>query len=220
MTFVGWMLVREVSREGKALTQILLNGYNWRSVFWVELREFRRKYDSVMGRRWSKVILDWNGGYLGSMEMRWRKGESFHTFCGSQGNNTTQSSFCFRQLCLGGLERRVSLETYNLGQRGQLFTSKYKFVYTHCCCCSVTKLCPTLCHPMNCSMPGLPVSHYLPEFAQVHVYWIGNAIQQSHPLQPSSPFAFCLSQHQGLFQWLGSSQQVAKVLEFHHHPKL
>ena len=170
-----------------------------------------------MGRRWSKVILDWNGGYLGSMEMWWRKGESFHTFCGSQGNNTTQSSFCFRQLCLGGLERRVSLETYNLGQRGQLFTSKYKFVYTHCCCCSVTKLCPTLCHPMNCSMPGFPVHHQLVELALVH--WVGDAIQLSHPLSFSSPPAFNLSQHQGLFQWVNSSHEVARVLEFQlqHH---
>ena len=57
------------------------------------------------------------------------------------------------------------------------------------CCCSVTKSCPTLCDPMDCSTPGLPVLHYLPEFAQVHVHWVDNAIQPSHPLSPSSPFA-------------------------------
>ena len=61
-------------------------------------------------------------------------------------------------------------------------------------------------------MPGLPVAHYLPEFAQVHVCWIGDAIQPFHPL-PLSSFTFHLSQHQGLFQWVSSSHQVAKVSE-------
>ena len=54
------------------------------------------------------------------------------------------------------------------------------------CCCSVTPSCSTLCNPMDCSMPGLPVRHYLPEFAQVCVYCISDAIQPSHPLMPSS----------------------------------
>ena len=68
----------------------------------------------------------------------------------------------------------------------------------------------TLCHPMDCSRPGLPVLHYLLVFAGVHV---NDAIQPSHPLPPSSPFAFSLSQHQGLFQWVGSLHLVAKILE-------
>ena len=80
----------------------------------------------------------------------------------------------------------------------------------------VAKLCLTLCDPMNCSMPGFPVLHYLPEFAQTHVCWLGDAIQPSHPLSPSSPPASNLSQHQGLFQWVSSSHQVAKVLEIRH----
>ena len=67
---------------------------------------------------------------------------------------------------------------------------------------------------MNCSMPGLPVHHQLPEFTQTHVHWVGDAIQPSHPLSSPSPPAFNLSQHQGLFKWVGSSHQVAKVLEF------
>ena len=79
---------------------------------------------------------------------------------------------------------------------------------------SVAQLCLTLCDPMDCSMPGFPVLHQLPELAQTHVHWVGNAIQPSHPLlSPSSP-AFNFSQHQGLFQWVSSSHQVAKVLEF------
>ena len=68
---------------------------------------------------------------------------------------------------------------------------------------------------MYCSIPGFPVLHYLPEFAQTHVRWINDAIQPSHPLSPLSPSpAFSLSQHQGLFQGVSSSHQVAKVLEF------
>ena len=58
-----------------------------------------------------------------------------------------------------------------------------------CCCCywSVTQLCPTLCDPINCSTPGFPVLHCLLEFAQTHAHWVGDAIQSSHPLLPSSP---------------------------------
>ena len=64
---------------------------------------------------------------------------------------------------------------------------------------------------MDCSTPGFPVLHYLLEFAQTHVHWVGDASQPSHPLSPSSPLAVNLSQHQGLFQWDGSSHQVAKL---------
>ena len=86
--------------------------------------------------------------------------------------------------------------------------------YCCCCPCSVTKLCPTLCDPVNSSTPGSPVLHYLPEFAQTHVHWVSDAIQPSHPLSPPSPPAFSLSQHQGLFQWVDPSHQVTKVLGF------
>ena len=67
-----------------------------------------------------------------------------------------------------------------------------------CCCFSVTRSCPTLCNPMDCSRPGFPVLHYLPELAQAHVHWVSDAIQPSHPLPPPSLFAFNLSQHLGL----------------------
>ena len=72
--------------------------------------------------------------------------------------------------------------------------------FLSCCCCSVTKLCPPLRDSMDCSVPGLPVSHHPLELIQVHVHRIGDAIQPSHPLLLSSPFAFNLSQHQGLSQ--------------------
>ena len=79
---------------------------------------------------------------------------------------------------------------------------------------SVAQLCPTLCNTMNCSTPGLPVHHQLPELTQTHVHWVSDAIQPSHPLSSPSPLVLNLSQHQGLFQWVSSSHQVAKVLEF------
>ena len=79
---------------------------------------------------------------------------------------------------------------------------------------SVAQSCPTLCNPMDCCMPGLPVDHQLPEFIQTHIRWVDDAIQLSHPLSSPSPPAFNLSQHQGLFKWVSSSHQMAKVLEF------
>ena len=71
-----------------------------------------------------------------------------------------------------------------------------------------------LCNSMDCSTPGLPVHHQLPELTQTYVHWVGDAIQSSHALSSSSPPAFNLSQHQGLFKWVSSLHQVAKVLEF------
>ena len=70
-----------------------------------------------------------------------------------------------------------------------------------------------LCNHMDCSTPRFPVHHKLPELTQTHVHWVGDANQPSHPLSSPSPPAFNPSQHQGLFQWVSSSHQVAKVLE-------
>ena len=84
---------------------------------------------------------------------------------------------------------------------------------------SVAQLCLTLCDPMNCSTAGFSVHHQLPELAQTHFHWVSDAIQPYHPLSSPSPPAFNLSQHQGLFQWISSLHQVAKVVEFQlqHH---
>ena len=76
-------------------------------------------------------------------------------------------------------------------------------------CCLVTR-------SKNCSMPGFPVLHHLLELAQTLVHWVSDAIQLCHPLSSPSP-AFNLSQHQGLFQWVSSLHQVAKVLELQLH---
>ena len=75
---------------------------------------------------------------------------------------------------------------------------------------SVVQSCPALCGPMDCSTPGFPVHHQLPEFTQTHGHWVGDATKPSHP----SPPAFSLSQHQGLFKWVSSSHLVAKYWSF------
>ena len=95
------------------------------------------------------------------------------------------------------------------GQRSQWATvhgvtktrTQLKQLSTYVCCCySVTQPCPVLCNPMDCCTPSLPVPHHLPEFVQVHVHCISDAVQPSHPRTHSSSSAFNLSQHQGLFQ--------------------
>ena len=83
-------------------------------------------------------------------------------------------------------------------------------------CYSVTQLCPTLCDPMDCSTPGLPDPHHLPQSAQTHDHWVCDAIQPSHPLSLPSLLALNLLQHQVLFQWVGSVHMVAKALELQH----
>ena len=93
-----------------------------------------------------------------------------------------------------------------------------QFIRKNFCRCSIAKSCPALRDPVNCSTPGFPVLHHFPEFAQVHVHWIGDAIQPSHPLSPSS--FFNLSQYPGLFQWVRSLYQVARVLELQLQPSV
>ena len=79
---------------------------------------------------------------------------------------------------------------------------------------SVAQSCPILHDPMNHSMPGLPVHHQLLESTQTHIPWVSDAIQSSHPRLSPSPPALNLFQHQGIVQWVSSSHQMAKVLEF------
>ena len=79
---------------------------------------------------------------------------------------------------------------------------------------SVAQSCPILCDSMNRSTPGLPVHHQLPEFTQTHVHWVNDVMKPSHPLSSPSPPTPNPSQHQSLFQWVNSSHEVAKVLEF------
>ena len=79
---------------------------------------------------------------------------------------------------------------------------------------SVTQSCPTLCDPMNCSTPGLPIHHQLLKFTQTHVHWVDDAIQLSHPLSSPSPPDPNPPQHQDLFQWVSSSHEWPKCWSF------
>ena len=79
---------------------------------------------------------------------------------------------------------------------------------------SVTQSCLTLCDRIDCSTPGFPVHHQLLKLTQIHVHWVGDAIHPSHPLSSPSPPASSHSQHQGLFKWVSSSHQMARLLEF------
>ena len=102
-------------------------------------------------------------------------------------------------------------------QQGKQKAYFYRLVL--CCwwwCYSVAKSCLTFCDSMDCITLGFPVLHHLPELSQTHVHWVGDAIQPFCPLSSPSPFVFSLSQHQDLFQWVGSSYQVAKGLQLQH----
>ena len=122
----------------------------------------------------------------------------------------------------GNTGRSISFGTFYLHQlfsfrREQKITGgKKKKVVQPCgqSLSSVTQSCLTFCDPMDCSTPGFPVHHQLPQFTQTHVLWVGDAIQPSHPLSSLSPPTLNLSQHQGPFQWVSSLNQVAKVFEF------
>ena len=109
------------------------------------------------------------------------------------------------------LSYQLNVTECELGKNG--FIIQWKL-----CCCSVTQSCPTLCDPLDCSMPGFPVLHCLLELAQTHVHGIDDAIQQSHTLSSPSPSAFNLSWHQGLCQWISSVHQMAQVLELQYQP--
>ena len=110
-----------------------------------------------------------------------------------------KGSTCFCSSCIWPI-LHLSRKQYNMAEWDQLS--------------SVVQSRPTLCDPMYCSTPGLPVHHQLLEFTQTHVDWVGDATQPSHPLSsPSSP-AFNLSQHQGLLKWVSSSHRGAKYWSF------
>ena len=105
------------------------------------------------------------------------------------------------------INRKKYLTRTHVGTYLRLLASQFKFS-------SVAQIYQTLYNPMDCSTPGSPVHHQLPELAQTHVHRGGDAVQPSHPLSPPTPPEFNLSQHQALFQWVSPLHQVAKVLEF------
>ena len=137
-------------------------------------------------------------------------------------SSTSQRSLGISQMEWGGKGRRLSKggrrykrkEISGLNKVGESLSREKSEPRDLAQFSSVAQSCPTLCDPMNRSTPGLPVHHQLPDFTQTHVHWVSDAIQPSHPLSSPSPPAPNPSQHQSLFQWVNSSHEVAKVLEF------
>ena len=116
-------------------------------------------------------------------------------------------------------EEPGGLESMALQRVGHNCATKHMNVHTHARMhiyqfSSFAQSCLTLCNPMDCSMPGFPVHHQLLEPTETHVHHVSDAIQPFHPPSSPSPPALSLSQHQGLFQWVDSSHQVARELEF------
>ena len=110
----------------------------------------------------------------------------------------------FNELCRSSLGCHISFSSVQSLSHVWLFATPWV----------AAQSCLTLCNPMSCSTPGLPVHHQLAEFTQTHVHRVSDIIQPSHPLSSPSPPALNIFQHQGLFQWVSSLHQVAKVLEF------
>ena len=109
----------------------------------------------------------------------------------------------------------ISLQSKGLSRVfSNITVQKHQHVSVSQSVSSVSQSCATLCDPMNPSMPGFPIHHQLPEFTQIHAHRVSDAIQPSHPLSSPSPPAPNPSQNQGLFQWVSSLHEVAKVLEF------
>ena len=124
----------------------------------------------------------------------------------------TSAAFPSMVLLYNYAEAKTTLDSRGKRRNSMLAVSRSSFSSVQFS--SVAQSCPTPCDSMNCSAPGLPVHHHLLEFTQTHVHRVSDAIQPSHPLSSPSPPAPNPSQHQSLFQWVSSSREVAKVLEF------
>ena len=142
---------------------------------------------------WMASPIQWTWVWVDSGSWWWTGRPGVLRFMGSQRVEQTEWLNCKRDVLLVGLCESLATcwSFLELQWRLQLHTLHV--------CFAVTKLCPTLCDPMNCGTPGFPVPHHLPELVQSHVHQVGDAIQPSHPLSSPSPPAFNLSQHQGLF---------------------
>ena len=158
-----------------------------------------------VGKVTESEILDFSGGPVVKTPHFHCKG---HGYCTQSGSSTSCEMW----------PKKLKLEIKRWQGHFSVFQKQfflyYYIVNSSVQFSSVAQSCPTLCDPMNRSTPGLPVHHQLPEFTQTHVHQVSDAIQPSHPLSSPSPPAPNPSQHQGLFQRVNSSHEVAKGLEF------
>ena len=206
---------------------------------WPTKKAEHRKIDALQLWCWRRLLEKTLENPLDCKEIRWPKGWSFsfsniHSVTHYFGILFPNLKYCVQQYT--NLQQKLSFILSNGRKRTryavncpQVCTTqshRVQILVTHDVTrivinkgynrfSSVAQLCPTLCDPMDCSTPGLPVHHQLLELTQTHVHQVSYAVQPSHPLLSPSP-AFNLSQDQGLFQWVSSSHQVAKVLAFQH----
>ena len=177
----------------------------WDSLFsWVCCQPFHSwcfRQSSSLEEVWEveAQISSWNLAYI---ILQWF---TYITVCTAV-NEESQSRDTGFMICSIQLIKKRYLYSFFCSSSPFTFMS-----FCYCWCCSVAQLCPTLCNPMDCSTPGLPVPHHLPEFVQVHVHCISDAVQPSHPLTPSSPSALDLSQHWELFQWVICAHQMTSI---------
>ena len=146
----------------------------------------------------------------------WNSCRTSPTICTSLRSHWAVLDFSLTMCKIKGLPNSMASNTNPSGAGGVSGDN----INLPCCCCSVAKLCPALCDPVDCSTPDLPVPHCVPEFAQVHVHWIDDAIQPSHPVLPLSPPALNLPQLQGpslhshFFQSFQIGAQICRNLDF------
>ena len=143
----------------------------------------------------------------------WGEKAQRHCVLSSRSHNTSGTNSQVFKTQFGALFQ-ITPTFFLLNHTAEGFVCLRSFQFRSVQFSSVAQSCPTLCDPMNRSTPGLPVHHHLLEFTQTHVHRVGDAIQPYHPLLSPLPPAPNPSQHQSLFQWVNSSHEVAKVLEF------
>ena len=166
---------------------------------------------------------DWGAALTQLWRQLWRWHEINHLKCQAHNKCSVNISSYYISLIWHGITFRgpgnyhlilcKTMKHYVFGASRQCSFSCHWSYFPTTQFSSVAQSCPTLCDPMNCSTPGLPVHHQLPEFTQTHVHRVCDAIHSSHPLLSPSPPSPNPSQHQGLFQWVNSSHEVAKGLE-------
>ena len=162
------------------------------------------------------LMIWWFWNAAASWEQRWDlwPPEERNLIQGQRQGLITRSFLCSKVLLKYKRDSEIFWHRQQKGTEWPLLAFSKKLYAYSVQFSSVSQSCPTLCDPVNHSAPGLPVRHQLPKSTQTHVHQVSDAIQPSHPLSSPSPPSPNPSQHQGLFQWVSSLHQVAKVLEF------
>ena len=204
-------MAQELAKEGLPMDAVLWNSssstfkHTWLRIEKRELAETNKKTTKTIFFN-SKQRIKMISLYLGSTQSQFILGGSSNITADGDCSHEIKRHLLLGRKVMTNLDSTLKSWDITLPTKVHLVSS-VQFSW-------VTQSCLTVCYPMNRSTPDLPVHHQLPESTQTHVHWVGDAIQPSHPLLSPSPPAPNPSQHQGLFQWVNSSHEVAKILEF------